>query len=148
MLSLLRDLEADHLLRTKTALRVKKEEEALVATSSSTIPGNVSHLEASENLRTVEVEVRRSLLLLSLNDDNYFWSQAIGYLSANYLPNISQTEEGITKLVKDLAPYELTKAEKLQIVNLAPTLPVELYVVRCHFVLVVRFYFIPDSPNY
>jgi len=67
-------------------------------------------LEASENLRTVQVE-------------------AISYLSGSYLPNISQKEEGITKLVKDLAPYDLTKAEKLQIVNLAPTLPVELYVI-------------------
>jgi len=56
-------------------------------------------------------------------------SQAISYLSANYLPNTSQTEEGITKLVKDLAPYDLTKSEKLQIVNLAPALPVELYVI-------------------
>jgi hypothetical protein len=56
-------------------------------------------------------------------------SQAIQYLSADYLPNISQTATGITKLVKDLAPYELTKAEKLQVVNLAPTIPVELYVV-------------------
>jgi hypothetical protein len=33
-------------------------------------------------------------------------------------------------MVKALEPYELTKAEKLQIVNLAPTTPVELYVVR------------------
>ena len=54
VLTLLRDLEADHLSRSKTAFRVKKEEEA----SSSTIQGNISHLEASENLRTVEVEVR------------------------------------------------------------------------------------------
>jgi len=110
VLTLLRNLEADHLIRTKTAFKVKKEEEASAATSSSTIIGNVSYLEASENLRTVEVE-------------------AISYLSANYLPNISQTEEGITKLVKGLAPYDLTKSEKLQIVNLAPTLPVELYVI-------------------
>jgi DNA-directed RNA polymerase subunit F len=111
VLSLLRGLEADHLSRTKTAFRVKKEEEASAAPSSSfTIPGNISHLEASENLRTVQVE-------------------AISYLSANYLPNISQKEEGITKLVKDLAPYGLTKAEKLQIVNLAPIRPVELYVI-------------------
>ena len=33
-------------------------------------------------------------------------------------------------MVRDLAPYELTKAEKLQIVNLAPTEAVELYVVN------------------
>jgi hypothetical protein len=107
-LTLLRSLEADHLSRTKTAFRVKKEEAS--ATSSSTISGSLSHLEASENLRTVQVE-------------------AISYLSANHLPNLSQKEEGITKLVKDLAPYGLTKAEKLQIVNLAPALPVELYVI-------------------
>jgi hypothetical protein len=50
-------------------------------------------------------------------------------LSSDYLATGSQTEEGITKLVKNLAAYELTKAEKLQIVNLMPTLPVELYVV-------------------
>ena len=55
--------------------------------------------------------------------------KAIQYLSADYQPTISQTPAGITKLVKELAPIELTKAEKLQVVNLAPTEPVELYVV-------------------
>lgn len=66
---------------------------------------------------------------LSMINRYTLWSQAISYLSGDYLPNISQKEEGITKLVKDLAPYDLTKAEKLQIVNLAPTRAVELYVV-------------------
>lgn len=56
--------------------------------------------------------------------------QAIQYLSADYLPTHSQSPEGITQLVQNLAAYEFTKAEKLQVVNLAPTLPVELYVVR------------------
>lgn len=51
---------------------------------------------------------------------------------------MSQTPAGITKLVKDLAPFELTKAEKLQVVNLAPTEPVELYVVRLYL---YRFHF-------
>ena len=55
--------------------------------------------------------------------------QAIQYLSADYQPTISQTSAGITKLVEDLASFELTRAEKLQVVNLAPTEPVELYVV-------------------
>lgn len=60
VLTWLRELESEHLLRTKTALRVKKEEENLTATTSSgTVPstfGTTPHLEASENLRTVEVE--------------------------------------------------------------------------------------------
>ena len=55
VLELLRELESDHLARTKTALRIKKEEEAA---------GHAPKLQAqpddiSENLRTVEVEVSR-----------------------------------------------------------------------------------------
>lgn len=60
--------------------------------------------------------------------------QAIQYLSADYQPAVSQTEAGIAQLTKSLAAFDLTKAEKLQIVNLAPTEPVELYVV-CHNIL-------------
>lgn len=56
-------------------------------------------------------------------------TQAIQYLSADYQPTAQQSEPGITQLTRSLAPYGLTKAEKLQIVNLAPTEPVELYVV-------------------
>ena len=41
-----------------------------------------------------------------------------------------QTAQGIQHLTKNLAPFGLTKAEKLQIVNLTPVEPVELYVVR------------------
>lgn len=41
--------------------------------------------------------------------------------------------------MKNLAPYDLTKAEKLQIVNLAPTLPVELYVVCVMYSSGVKF---------
>jgi len=109
VLTLLRELDSDHLARTKTAIRIKKEED-----SSGNVIGKAGHDpttdDISENLRTVEVE-------------------AIQYLSADYQPTISQTSAGITKLVKDLAPFELTKAEKLQVVNLAPTEPVELYVI-------------------
>ena len=67
VLSLLRGLEADHLSRTKTAFRIKKEEEASAVPSSFTIPGNISHLEASENLRTVQVEVCRVLFLNNIS---------------------------------------------------------------------------------
>ncbi|KIO10560.1 hypothetical protein M404DRAFT_995765 [Pisolithus tinctorius Marx 270] len=55
--------------------------------------------------------------------------KAIQYLSAEYQPMRQQCEAGVTQLVKDLAPFGLTKAEKLQVVNLAPTEAVELYVV-------------------
>ncbi|OCH90417.1 hypothetical protein OBBRIDRAFT_793281 [Obba rivulosa] len=104
VLSLLRELESDHLARTKTALRIKKEEEQA---------GTKTHApqeEICENLRTIEVE-------------------AIQYLSADFQPTASQSEAGIAQLTKSLSAYELTKAEKLQIVNLAPTEPVELYVI-------------------
>lgn len=57
VLSLLRDLENDHLARTKTALRVKKEEEATGHAPRS--DGSDLFGEASENLRTVEIEARK-----------------------------------------------------------------------------------------
>ncbi|KAI0060372.1 hypothetical protein BV25DRAFT_1871205 [Artomyces pyxidatus] len=107
VLTLLRELESDYLARTKTALRIKKEEEAAghnASQASDLIDG------ISENLRTLEVE-------------------AIQHLSAEYQPTRAQTAASISRLVKDLAPFGLTKAEKLQIVNLAPTEAVELYVI-------------------
>ncbi|KAL4064285.1 RNA polymerase Rpb4-domain-containing protein [Scleroderma yunnanense] len=105
VLSLLRELDVDHVARAKTALRIKKEEDAAGK------PAHDSHVEdVCENLRTVELE-------------------AIQYLSAEYQPIRQQSNASITQLVKDLAPFGLTKAEKLQVVNLAPTEPVELYVV-------------------
>lgn len=120
MLTLLRELESDQLARAKTALRVKKEEEERAAallrapgrTPSSPVLAPYTHVqeEVCENLRTVEFE-------------------AIQYLAGEHQPTGAQSAAAITKLVKDLAPYGLTKAEKLQIVNLAPTEAVELYVV-------------------
>jgi len=56
--------------------------------------------------------------------------KAIQYLTADYQPTRVQTAQGIQRLTKDLAPFGLTKAEKLQVVNLSPVEPVELYVVR------------------
>ncbi len=129
VLSLLRELESDHLARTKTALRIKKEEEA-AGVISSIVPGekHPSNVEVIHNLRTIEVEVRLGLFFFPCGRSNCIF-QAIQYLSAEYQPTKSQTEQGITRLVKDLDKYALTKAEKLQVVNLVPTLPVELYVV-------------------
>ena len=56
--------------------------------------------------------------------------KAIQYLTADYQPTRVQTAQGIQRLTKNLASFGLTKAEKLQIVNLTPVEPVELYVVR------------------
>lgn len=56
VLALLRELDADHLARTKTAIRIKKEED------TSGKPTLESHSEeVSENLRTVELEVSSPL---------------------------------------------------------------------------------------
>ncbi|KAH7919067.1 hypothetical protein BV22DRAFT_1115309 [Leucogyrophana mollusca] len=105
VLSLLRELDAEHVARTKTAVRVKKEEDAGVKTLHDPRTDEVS-----ENLRTVELE-------------------AIQHLSAEYQPTRQQSNAKISQLVRDLEPFNLTKAEKLQIVNLAPTELVELYVI-------------------
>ncbi|KZT12174.1 uncharacterized protein LAESUDRAFT_754661 [Laetiporus sulphureus 93-53] len=107
VLTLLRELESDHLARTKTALRIKKEEELA---GNHAAKYQVPSDEICENLRTIEVE-------------------GIQYLSADYQPTAAQSEAGITQLTRSLSAYDLTKAEKLQIVNLAPVEPVELYVI-------------------
>jgi hypothetical protein len=56
-------------LRTKTALRVKKEEEAS-STAAAANPTVNTHLEASENLRTIEVEVQVAFLMYHLIFDS------------------------------------------------------------------------------
>ena len=53
VLTLLKELESDHLARTKTALRIKKEEEAAGLPPKHQAPPD----DVCENLRTVEVEV-------------------------------------------------------------------------------------------
>ncbi|VDB90281.1 unnamed protein product [Peniophora sp. CBMAI 1063] len=106
VLTLLRELETEYHAKTKTALRIKKEDEASGAPPRAHNPAD----DVSENLRTMEVE-------------------AIQYLGAEYQPTRRQTPAGVSKLIKALEPYGLTKAEKLQIVNLAPTQAVELYTI-------------------
>jgi len=59
VLQLLRELEADHIARTRTAQRLKKEEDdAAAATGHLPPPSADPPLTVSENLRTIEVEVR------------------------------------------------------------------------------------------
>ena len=54
VLTLLRELEHDHLQRTKTALRIKKEEDNITSNTGSKDP---TIEDVCENLRTVAVEV-------------------------------------------------------------------------------------------
>jgi len=111
VLQLLKELEADHIARTRTAQRLKKEEDDAAAATGHPPPLNPDPpVTVSENLRTIEVE-------------------AIQYLTADYQPTRVQTPQGIQRLTKSLAPFGLTKAEKLQVVNLTPVEPVELYVI-------------------
>lgn len=53
VLTLLRELESDHLAKTRTALRIKKEEEA----AGSPNKNHVVKEEVLQNLRTIEIEV-------------------------------------------------------------------------------------------
>jgi len=132
VLHLLRELEADHLASQKSALKIKKEEERAGSQNSKNLVQNV---QVSENLRTIEVEASLcSFHRLSRRTLTAFSTQAIQYLTTNYQPSLSLSETGVHKLVKALAPFGLTKAEKLQIVNLVPTEPVELYTVRSYSV--------------
>lgn len=69
--SLLQELENEHIVRTKTAVRIKKEEEVNGVNSSIRPEG----VEISENLRTIEVEVWNEMphfsiyhLMLQLGD--------------------------------------------------------------------------------
>ena len=58
VLQLLKELEADHIARTRTAHRLKKEEEDnAAATGHPAPPSPDPPLTVSENLRTMEVEV-------------------------------------------------------------------------------------------
>ncbi|OCB91071.1 hypothetical protein A7U60_g1708 [Sanghuangporus baumii] len=118
VLTLLKELESEQLARQKTAIRIKKEEDERIAArlnaasapNDSSLASTLVQEEVCENLRTVEFE-------------------AIQYLTADYQPTKQQSAESISQLVRDLNKFDLTKAEKLQIVNLAPTEPVELYVI-------------------
>ncbi|GAA5988128.1 hypothetical protein JCM10908_002074 [Rhodotorula pacifica] len=54
--------------------------------------------------------------------------EAVQYLEADAHPMRRQTSAGVAKLLDGLDDYELTKSERLQIVNLAPQTLVELHV--------------------
>ncbi|GAA5868692.1 hypothetical protein JCM3774_003627 [Rhodotorula dairenensis] len=54
--------------------------------------------------------------------------EAVEYLEADVHPMRRQTSAAVAKLLDGLDDYDLTKSERLQIVNLAPTTLVELHV--------------------
>ncbi|CAG8512416.1 7783_t:CDS:2 [Paraglomus brasilianum] len=64
----------------------------------------------AENLKTIQYEIMQ-------------------YLASDQSPVGSQTAEQVKNLLEALKPYPLTKSEKLQIINLRPERPVELYVI-------------------
>jgi len=105
VLSLLKENESEQLSKARAAFAVKKEDPADVKGGGQSVGEDVC-----ENLRTVEFE-------------------AISYLSAPFQPTNAQSGPRIHSLIQRLSEYPLTKAEKLQIANLAPTQPVELYVI-------------------
>ena len=55
------------------------------------------------------------------------------YLCSDYNPTTRQSEDGVASLASGLQEHGLTKGEVLQLCNLAPTLPVELYCVSRNF---------------
>ncbi|GAA6005570.1 DNA-directed RNA polymerase III subunit RPC17 [Rhodotorula paludigena] len=54
--------------------------------------------------------------------------EALQYLEHAVHPTRRQTTESVTRLLDDLDELDLTKAERLQIVNLAPATAVELHI--------------------
>ncbi|CAG0900135.1 unnamed protein product [Darwinula stevensoni] len=58
--------------------------------------------------------------------------RTVAYEASKYLegtPCIHQSKEQIQKLMQALVPYNLTKIEKLQILNSCPTTPVEIQLI-------------------
>ncbi|GAA6017119.1 hypothetical protein JCM8202_005912 [Rhodotorula sphaerocarpa] len=54
--------------------------------------------------------------------------EAVQYLEADVHPTRRQSHDAVAKLLDGLDDYDLTKSERLQLVNLAPTSLVELHV--------------------
>lgn len=68
----------------------------------------------------------------------------IHYLCSEHNRTARQTDEGIARLADELQDHDLTKAEVLQICNLAPVLPVELY---CVSEIAISWFFLAGCSN-
>ncbi|KAH9030344.1 hypothetical protein EDB85DRAFT_1891644 [Lactarius pseudohatsudake] len=120
VLHLLKDLEADHIARTRTAQRLKKEEDdAAAATGHPVLPSPDPPLSVSENLRTIEVENAPNTRRLPRPSSTSLQTTSPPACRPPRASSASQRASPLTGL---------TKAEKLQVVNLTPVEPVELYV--------------------
>ncbi|WVR04995.1 hypothetical protein IAU60_002007 [Kwoniella sp. DSM 27419] len=78
-----------------------------------------------EYAKVLDTAERRGL------SDELVWVQGevLKYLCEGYNATSRQTPEGVQRLADELQDHQLTKAEVLQITNLAPTQVVELYAI-------------------
>ena len=76
----------------------------------------------------IEAEAEKMAERRGFSED-LIWLQdkVIEYLCSDICPTSRQTEEGVAELANGLQDHGLVKAEVLQICNLAPVEPVELY---------------------
>ncbi|WWD15725.1 hypothetical protein CI109_100147 [Kwoniella shandongensis] len=80
---------------------------------------------SEEDQKVLDTAERRGL------SDELVWIQdeVIKYLCSEFNPTARQTPEGVAQLADELQDHQLTKAEVLQLCNLAPTEPVTLYAI-------------------
>ncbi|CAG8714539.1 10848_t:CDS:2, partial [Acaulospora colombiana] len=105
--ALLKEMEGKQLEQTRAFMATKKEENLEDQYKG---PNYVVPEDVAENVRTIQVEL-------------------LQYLSGEHLPTSRQSEESVAHLTKGLRGYGLTKAEKLQIINLCPQSVLDLYVI-------------------
>ncbi|ORX39671.1 hypothetical protein BD324DRAFT_614552 [Kockovaella imperatae] len=79
--------------------------------------------QSEEQTKAEEVASRRG----SSSDLIWVQDQVIRYLCSDFNATSRQDPDGVARLAKDVQRHGLVKAEVLQICNLAPTKPVELY---------------------
>ncbi|GAA5827467.1 hypothetical protein JCM3770_006967 [Rhodotorula araucariae] len=77
--------------------------------------------------RTEEFGTRDEIERIQPQDLHTVTFEALRYLEDPVHPTIRQSRDAVDTLLDHLDDQDLTKAERLQIVNLAPTTPVELH---------------------
>ncbi|KIM24652.1 hypothetical protein M408DRAFT_229736 [Serendipita vermifera MAFF 305830] len=105
--ALLQEMEHKQLEQTRAIMATKKEENLEDQYKG---PNYVVPEEVAENVRSIQVEL-------------------LQYLNSDALPTSRQSVESVAHLTRGLKKYGLTKAEKLQIVNMCPQSVLDLYVI-------------------